>query len=118
MNNFELSASFDPDSGSIRGFHLHGQFESDEMRDAAIARFPKYCRIKPYILVTDGARLASAGCRIDLTPSNVTGALNETGVKRVRKIVAEIGNEIKWHAPYSNSYQTMDEALAAIQHTA
>lgn len=67
-------------------YDIHYKFEDAASRDDFAAKFPKYCKVK--ISGCSGYGAFEFGVLINLsTPTNlVTGEINETAEKRVKKI--------------------------------
>jgi hypothetical protein len=97
-----------------RSFDLYAEFETAEQRDAFIAAFPKYCGV----VANRGGVMARLKSRITFSEDEVNKGVNETGIKRLRKIVEvarQLGHSFDHNGlPAINSYANIDEMLAAL----
>src|SRR5262245_18755850 len=95
------------------------RFDNEAERTAFVARFPKWVKVKVYPGRRDydlGIDTFCVAFRVSLHADGVTGAANETGIKRIRKY-AELANDLLIDAKICNSlngYTHIDEFLAAL----
>lgn len=88
-------------------------FATEEARDAAIAAFPKWVKVKPSSLyAADNVTYPTAVFQALMIPTK-GNEVNETGVKRVKKFL-DIAGEVTYRTVAKNSVPTLDDVLALI----
>lgn len=108
-----------------QAFNLAIEFPADAEAEAAevAGLFPKSAKVRT---TTCSGPIPETGAwgvrplvtaRVSLVSDGTTGAVNETGIRRVRRILAEVerrGWTIEWTARCVNSYPTLGDLLAAV----
>jgi len=115
---FEVDAHHVIDTpAKLGGFNAYAVFESEEERDAALARFPKFVRCKASALTAnfDGTGYTrKPTIRFNARfYEEANNPANETGAKRVRRFL-ELAGEVTFKTPYKNSFRTLAEATALL----
>jgi hypothetical protein len=88
-------------------------FATEAEAAAEVARFPKFVKVKQGKQYLGGGpgSVPFVTIRISLHSGKVTGAANETGVKRIKRFL-QIAGEYVWHNQYSKNHLT-NEAFQA-----
>lgn len=89
--------------------------ETEEAAQAYAAQFPK--STKPHITRCSGggeAETWSVNWNVQLSQNGVNGGVNETGIKRMLKVLEVMGSSAQWQWTHKNSYSSLEDLLAAI----
>lgn len=106
-------ADADGYSSRYHAVRAMAQYDSAELRDAALATFPKWVKVKATTLHRGaGVRVPLLSFGVTLTPDATTGQLNETGAKRIRRFL-EIADHV-WSSSSKNSAATEADFMATI----
>lgn len=73
---------------------LSAYFADTAARDEFVAKFPKYVGVKSATLYPDN--VPSARFEASFQRTGTTGEFNETGAKRLRKLIAVLGDEVEF----------------------
>lgn len=68
---------------------LQGTWDDEADRDAFVATFPKFVKVKATeAWCLDGTKRAAVSMSIAFVPNAVTGEINEAGIKRARRLIS------------------------------
>lgn len=87
-------------------------FTTEAEAKAEIAKFPKFVKVglgTPYY----NCPLYRVALHVSLISNGVTGAVNETAVKRLKRFLQVIG-EYAWHHYYISNHLTLESFQAAL----
>lgn len=113
---FTASAFYDmwKDAAAPQGFRASLVVATPELAKEIAASFPKFVKVKGQrYLDRDGTIKGYVSFHLGLSADRVTGAVNETGLKRLRKFLGLV--EIEWLANSQNSYPTLAAFTAALE---
>jgi hypothetical protein len=95
--------------------------ESVERAREIAAQFPKSYKVRGTSVTSyaDGHPRVSGyvGWSRRLNPNDVNGGANETGIAAYHRMIAkldQLGYDVEWATPYSNSYRTREAFEASI----
>jgi hypothetical protein len=98
------------DSGEVSAWDASWYFDTEAERDAALATLPKSVGARRSILTLSNSgrerHVFSIVSSANLYPNGVTGAANETGIRRYRALARHLGSAIGWAPVYANSFPT------------
>ena len=113
-----VNGDFVPNFDRIQSATVGAQVTDLETAKEIAALFPKMVGLTATTL--SGSREGNTGYlhfSVKLAKDGVNGGKNETGIKRLQRLLAvaaKNGLAVEYVANFSNSYPTMDAALAAV----
>src|SRR4051812_40999062 len=112
---FTASAFYDmwKDQSAPQGFRASMVVDTPEQAKEIAATFPKFVKVKGQRYHAEDGMKGLVSFHIGLSADGVTGAVNETGLKRLRRFLDLV--EVKWLANSKNSYPTLDAFKASVE---
>lgn len=115
-------------TGTTYGVSMYAVFSEEAQRDAFVALFPKFVGVRPSRLWAhvgylegadwrgaDSQEFPTATFRLKALPDGVNGGVNETGVKRLRRLLQVLeasGAAVRWSD--ANGCRTESETLTRL----